>query len=45
VHAREPFRAHSYFSDVAVGVISGLGAQGYELALQAALHRLNGKAA
>lgn len=36
VHAREPFRAHSYFSDIAVGVICGLGAQGYELALQAA---------
>ena len=40
VHAREPFRAHSYFSDIAVGVISGLGAQGYELALTAALDRL-----
>jgi 3-dehydroquinate dehydratase-2 len=40
VHAREPFRAHSYFSDIAVGVISGLGAQGYELALAAALSRL-----
>lgn len=40
VHAREPFRAHSYFSDIAVGVISGLGAQGYELALQVALARL-----
>jgi 3-dehydroquinate dehydratase-2 len=40
VHAREPFRAHSYFSDIAVGVISGLGAQGYELALSAALDRL-----
>ena len=40
VHAREPFRAHSYFSDIAEGVISGLGAQGYELALQAALRRL-----
>ncbi|MEN9847320.1 MAG: hypothetical protein RL368_60 [Pseudomonadota bacterium] len=37
VHAREPFRHHSYFSDVAKGVISGLGAQGYSLALQAAL--------
>jgi len=36
VHAREPFRAHSYFSDIAVGVICGLGATGYELALQAA---------
>lgn len=40
VHARETFRSHSYFSDIAVGVISGLGAQGYELALQAALQRL-----
>ncbi len=40
VFAREDFRHHSYFSDVAVGVISGLGAQGYELALQAALRRL-----
>ena len=37
VHAREPFRHHSYFSDIAVGVICGLGAQGYELALQAAV--------
>ncbi|HEC05566.1 MAG TPA: type II 3-dehydroquinate dehydratase [Thiolapillus brandeum] len=36
VFAREAFRHHSYLSDVAVGVISGLGAQGYELALQAA---------
>lgn len=35
VHAREPFRAHSYFSDIAQGVICGLGATGYELALQA----------
>ena len=42
VHAREAFREHSYFSDIAVGVISGLGAQGYELALQAAISRLNG---
>ncbi|ROT94577.1 type II 3-dehydroquinate dehydratase [Marinobacter sp. R17] len=40
VHAREPFRHHSYFSDVAVGVICGLGSQGYDLALQAALARL-----
>lgn len=40
VHAREEFRRHSYFSDVAVGVISGLGAQGYELALAAACKRL-----
>lgn len=41
VHAREPFRSHSYFSDKAVGVIAGLGAQGYELALQAAVRQLN----
>ena len=40
VHAREPFRAHSFFSDKAVGVISGLGAQGYDLALLAALARI-----
>lgn len=40
VHAREPFRAHSYFSDVAVGVICGFGADSYELALDAARHRL-----
>ena len=37
VHAREEFRRESYFSDVAVGVICGLGAQGYDLALQAAI--------
>lgn len=36
IHAREPFRAHSYFSDRAVGVICGFGAQSYELALRAA---------
>ncbi|WP_026146914.1 type II 3-dehydroquinate dehydratase [Methylomonas sp. MK1] len=36
VHAREPFRKHSYFSDIALGVICGLGANGYQLALQAA---------
>ena len=40
VFAREPFRHQSYLSDVAVGVVSGLGAQGYELALAAALRRL-----
>jgi len=40
VHAREAFRGHSYFSDIAVGVISGLGALGYELALQAAMENL-----
>ena len=37
VHARESFRHHSYFSDIAVGVICGLGAQGYQLALHAAI--------
>ena len=40
VHAREDFRRHSYFSDVAVGVICGLGAQGYDLALEFALRRI-----
>jgi len=40
IFAREEFRQHSFFSDVAVGVISGLGALGYELALQAACERL-----
>lgn len=40
IHAREAFRRNSYFSDIAVGVISGLGAHGYELALQAAIERL-----
>lgn len=40
VFAREAFRHQSYLSDVAVGVISGLGAQGYELALAAALSRV-----
>ncbi|HEC28947.1 MAG TPA: type II 3-dehydroquinate dehydratase [Gammaproteobacteria bacterium] len=41
VSKREEFRKHSYFSDIAVGVISGLGAQGYDLAMQAALNYLN----
>jgi len=36
IHAREEFRRQSYFSDVAAGVIAGLGPQGYALALQAA---------
>jgi 3-dehydroquinate dehydratase-2 len=40
VHAREPFRRHSYFSDIAVGQVVGLGALGYELALRAAAARL-----
>ncbi len=38
VHAREPFRRESYFSDLATGVISGLGASGYEFAVQYALN-------
>jgi len=41
IHRREAFREHSYFSDIAVGTISGLGALGYELALHAALSRLS----
>lgn len=40
VHAREAFRRHSYLSDCAVGVISGLGPQGYLFALSAAVARL-----
>ncbi|HOW61815.1 MAG TPA: type II 3-dehydroquinate dehydratase [Candidatus Contendobacter sp.] len=40
VFAREPFRHHSYLSDIAVGIISGLGAHGYELAVRAADHYL-----
>lgn len=42
VHARERFRQHSYFSDIAVGTITGLGAIGYELALRAAAFQLAG---
>jgi len=38
--AREPFRRHSYFSDIAAGVIAGFGAFGYELAVRAAAQRL-----
>lgn len=41
VYAREEFRTHSYFSDIAVGVIVGLGPIGYELALQAAIAYLD----
>jgi len=41
IHAREEFRRHSFFSDIASGVISGLGAQGYELALAAVIRRLS----
>jgi 3-dehydroquinate dehydratase-2 len=39
IHAREPFRRHSYFSDVALGTICGLGGRGYDLALEYALDR------
>ncbi len=41
VHAREPFRKHSYLSDIAQGVICGFGARSYELALDAALSLLS----
>jgi len=40
VYAREAFRQHSYFTDIAVGVISGLGAHGYALALDYAIEQL-----
>jgi 3-dehydroquinate dehydratase-2 len=40
IHQREEFRKHSYLSDIATGVICGLGAIGYKLALQAAITRL-----
>ncbi|MCK5726421.1 MAG: type II 3-dehydroquinate dehydratase [Thiotrichaceae bacterium] len=40
-HQREKFRQHSYFSDIAEGVIIGLGSTGYRLALQAAIDKLN----
>ncbi len=43
VQARESFRHHSYFSDIALGTITGLGAFGYELALRAAAHQLAGQ--
>jgi len=41
VHAREAFRKHSYLSDIAIGIISGLGSQGYSYALDAAHSYLN----
>jgi 3-dehydroquinate dehydratase-2 len=41
-HAREPFRRHSYFSDLAIGVVAGFGPDSYRLALEAALARLAG---
>lgn len=40
IHRREPFRNHSYFSDIAEGVIAGLGPIGYQLALAAAVEKL-----
>jgi len=40
IHAREAFRRHSHFSDIAVGVICGLGSQGYRLALDFAINRI-----
>lgn len=40
VHAREPFRRHSYFSDVAVGVVAGFGAASYELGLRGLVSKL-----
>jgi 3-dehydroquinate dehydratase-2 len=40
IHRREPFRHHSYFSDLAVGVIAGLGPAGYRLALEHAIDTL-----
>ncbi|RDS80164.1 type II 3-dehydroquinate dehydratase [Dyella monticola] len=45
VHAREPFRRHSYLSDLAVGVICGFGSGSYRLALEAALTKLEQQAA
>jgi 3-dehydroquinate dehydratase-2 len=43
VHAREEFRRHSYLSDLAVGVITGLGVDSYRLALEAAIRRLSAR--
>ncbi len=45
IHAREAFRRKSYFSDIAQGVISGLGPIGYELALRAAMDQLENQGA
>ena len=44
IHAREPWRAHSHFTAVAVGSILGLGSRGYDLALEFAIGRLTGSA-
>jgi len=41
VYAREPFRHKSYFSDIALGTITGLGSHGYDLALQAAIRQIS----
>lgn len=43
IHQREAFRHHSYFSDVAIGVICGLGSIGYRLALEAVIAKLKNK--
>ncbi|MGW8268963.1 MAG: type II 3-dehydroquinate dehydratase [Burkholderiales bacterium] len=43
IHAREAFRRHSYFSDIALGTICGLGSRGYDLALGIALERIAGR--
>ena len=43
IHAREPWRAHTHFTAVAVGSVLGLGAQGYELALEYAIRRLKSR--
>nr|CRH08086.1 3-dehydroquinate dehydratase type 2 [Candidatus Magnetococcus massalia] len=42
IHKREPFRHHSYVSDIALGQVVGLGIQGYAFAMEAGLHHLNG---
>ena len=43
IHAREPWRAHTHFTAVAVGSVLGLGSQGYELALDYAVARLKAR--
>lgn len=43
VAAREPFRTHSYFADIAIGTIAGFGAHGYHLALTAAVQHIQGE--
>ncbi|PJK10170.1 type II 3-dehydroquinate dehydratase [Lysobacteraceae bacterium NML120232] len=44
IHAREPFRRHSYFSDLAAGVVAGFGAASYRYALMAAIESMQPKA-